>query len=201
MAELIVSLKDREMARSKIKRSPFYFGRDASNDLHLDNPAISGTHFKIEFSNYEYILTDEGSSNGTFVNDKKIERHSLGHGDKIVIGKFVIDFRDPQTPPDVIEKTDGEHGAKKGGQIRSTVQLSGNDIQGMLQQALEKRDAAKSGAIAAPSKAANPTPAPSAPSTPDASASDAKGGLPLSTVIVLVVAAVVLTVVLMRFLR
>lgn len=48
-------------------------GRDAINDIALDDTEISRRHARILFSGGRYILEDLGSTNGTFVNGVEIQ--------------------------------------------------------------------------------------------------------------------------------
>ena len=53
----------------------------------------SSEHAILVAKNGQYRITDVGSSNGTFVNDEKVETQALNDGDKIKIGKTVLMLR------------------------------------------------------------------------------------------------------------
>jgi len=55
---------------------------------------VSGNHARIDSVATTFILTDLQSTNGTFVNDQLISSHTLGHNDKITIGKHELVFDD-----------------------------------------------------------------------------------------------------------
>ena len=64
-------------------------GRDASNDVILDSPAVSRFHAQIEHVGQRHRLTDLRSTNGSFVNDKRSEGDVwLKPSDVIRIGPF-----------------------------------------------------------------------------------------------------------------
>jgi ABC-type multidrug transport system ATPase subunit/pSer/pThr/pTyr-binding forkhead associated (FHA) protein len=64
-------------------------GRDASNDVVLNSPAVSSYHAQIERVGQRHRLTDLRSTNGTFVNDKRVEGDVwLQPSDVIRIGSF-----------------------------------------------------------------------------------------------------------------
>jgi ABC-type multidrug transport system ATPase subunit/pSer/pThr/pTyr-binding forkhead associated (FHA) protein len=66
-------------------------GRDASNDVVLNSPAVSRYHAQAERIGQRHRLTDLRSTNGTFVNDKRIEGDVwLQPSDVIRIGSFRI---------------------------------------------------------------------------------------------------------------
>jgi len=72
-------------------------GRIAANTIPLDSPKVSRRHALIHLQNIgELWLIDLGSSNGTFLNKRRI-RHPmrLNDGDQITIGDQVFKFRQP----------------------------------------------------------------------------------------------------------
>ena len=80
-----------------IKEYPFLedsvtVGRNEDNTIAIENLAVSGYHARIDKTGSDFILTDLQSTNGTFVNDKKVVTHKLSHGDNVIIGKHVILF-------------------------------------------------------------------------------------------------------------
>ncbi|HIA01335.1 MAG TPA: FHA domain-containing protein [Myxococcales bacterium] len=56
-------------------------GRRKSSDVYLDHPGCSGRHALIRWSNNELRAVDRGSTNGTFVNEKKVGDMAVKHGD------------------------------------------------------------------------------------------------------------------------
>ena len=65
-------------------------GRHPNCDVVLDSPAVSRRHALIVRSKKGWLLQDLGSRNGTFVNDKRVQRAYLAPGDQINI-TFVRD--------------------------------------------------------------------------------------------------------------
>lgn len=62
-------------------------GRDVSNDVKLDSPLVSRFHAQVERVGQRYRLVDLRSANGTFVNDRRIEKEVwLQPDDTIRIG-------------------------------------------------------------------------------------------------------------------
>lgn len=73
-------------------RRMFTIGRKEDNNLMLMDPYVSGHHAKIYIKNNYYYIEDVGSTNGTIVNGKKIDKEKieLKSGDKIEIGSLMV---------------------------------------------------------------------------------------------------------------
>ena len=68
-------------------------GRIKENDIILHDDAVSRHHAEIEFNlqNGTLVIRDLSSTNGTFVNGRRIDRSfQLEHGDQVRIGKCLI---------------------------------------------------------------------------------------------------------------
>jgi len=68
-------------------------GRSPSNDLVFQAPKVSRQHAAINKYKDQYIIIDLKSSNGVYVNGKKVEEHNLKEGDEISIGGFKMIFQ------------------------------------------------------------------------------------------------------------
>ncbi len=74
-------------------------GRNPRNEIVIDNVQISSFHAEFaRQSSGAYVLTDLKSSNGTYVNDKRVESAELKPGDKISFGLLEALFRDTHLP-------------------------------------------------------------------------------------------------------
>ncbi|MFN2508354.1 MAG: FHA domain-containing protein [Chthoniobacterales bacterium] len=73
-------------------------GRVSANDVVLDSPKVSRRHALIHLQNIgEFWLIDFGSSNGTFLNKRRILRPvRLSDADQITIGEKRFTFREPE---------------------------------------------------------------------------------------------------------
>ena len=69
-------------------------GRLPDNLLQIDNLAVSGHHAKIYWDGEQYTLEDNGSLNGTYVNNQRVTKHKLKNGDAVLIGKHSVEFKD-----------------------------------------------------------------------------------------------------------
>ena len=65
-------------------------GRAKNNDVRIQDSTVSSHHAKIvTFYNASYI-EDLGSTNGTFVNGKRVTKHTLNCGDIISLGALTL---------------------------------------------------------------------------------------------------------------
>lgn len=71
-------------------------GRLPDNTVVIDNPAVSGHHARVVWDGRHFHLEDLGSTNGTFVNDKRVSRHKLQEGDVVLVGKHKLVY-DPMS--------------------------------------------------------------------------------------------------------
>lgn len=106
MPTLTLKFKKQEIDMRRLEKGadPLIIGRSSSNDLVIENLAVSGRHAKIEPIDYGFLLTDLGSRNGTFLNRELVTSHWLKHGDVITIGKHSLIFEyeewEPQPRPE-----------------------------------------------------------------------------------------------------
>jgi len=78
---------------------PVTIGRGLANVVILRSDArTSLRHASIERTPEGYVLRDEGSTNGTWVNNKRVSRCVLRHRDEIRVGDTLITFDDPTVP-------------------------------------------------------------------------------------------------------
>jgi serine/threonine protein kinase len=68
-------------------------GRTQGNDVVLPDPTVSRRHARLTFRNGQWYLEDLNSSNGTYVNNVRINRPApLMEGDELRFGDEVLDF-------------------------------------------------------------------------------------------------------------
>ncbi len=92
MARIILMFNKQVVKEYPLLKESITIGRNEDNTITIDNLAVSGYHARIDPAGSDYILTDLQSTNGTFVNDKKIVSHKLAHGDNVIIGKHIVLF-------------------------------------------------------------------------------------------------------------
>jgi len=86
-------------------------GRQPDNDIVIENLGASAHHAKIDCMSDTLLLTDLGSTNGTFVNEEAVTSHKLKMGDVITIAKHSLVFSyaegetGPEEPESLMDKT------------------------------------------------------------------------------------------------
>lgn len=78
-------------------KTPITIGRKPENDIIIDNMAVSSHHARILMQGANYVIEDLQSTNGTFLNDKKILNSALKHNDNILIGQHTLTFVFPES--------------------------------------------------------------------------------------------------------
>lgn len=74
-------------------RDTITIGRDPSNDIPLNHPQVSRFHARLTRRGAEVVLTDLGSTNGTFVNGHPISTAPLRETDHFQIGPYEFSLR------------------------------------------------------------------------------------------------------------
>lgn len=92
MARLILMFNKQVVKEYPLMKESITIGRNEENTIQINNLAVSGYHARIDAAGNDYILTDLQSTNGTFINDKRVVSQKLSHGDNIIVGKHVILF-------------------------------------------------------------------------------------------------------------
>ncbi|MGH2682088.1 MAG: FhaA domain-containing protein [Actinomycetota bacterium] len=68
-------------------------GRMEGSDVQIADPGASRRHAEVRRDGDDYILVDLGSTNGTLVNEAPVSERTLEEGDRITIGRTVLEFR------------------------------------------------------------------------------------------------------------
>jgi len=69
-------------------------GRDASRcDLILDDASVSAQHAQVRYERGQFVIYDLASTNGTFVNNRRIQRQPLMDNDVVRLGNTTLVFK------------------------------------------------------------------------------------------------------------
>lgn len=79
--------------RFVLDKSTARVGRGADNTIVLEGDSVSRRHCHFERRGADWYVVDDGSTNGTYLNEDQIARESvLGNGDRIKVGPTILKF-------------------------------------------------------------------------------------------------------------
>ncbi len=90
MAKFIIKFEDVVIDQLVLKQGDMAIGRRPGSDVLLDNLAVSANHASLFTIGEDSFIQDLNSTNGTFVNNKKISKHHLTNGDVVGVGKHTL---------------------------------------------------------------------------------------------------------------
>jgi hypothetical protein len=130
MAKLIFSLENTILNEYQLDKERITIGRRPTNDIQIDNLAVSGEHAAILRMGNEFYIEDQSSTNGTQVNNKIVKSHLLHPGDLIEFGKYQLKY--------VNEAILGSAGMDGGGtDFEKTMMIRPAEMKAMVQAPLQ----------------------------------------------------------------
>ncbi|PYX88723.1 MAG: hypothetical protein DMG67_16600 [Acidobacteria bacterium] len=124
-------------------------GRLPDNMLQIDNLAVSGHHCKVYWESDHYVIEDNSSLNGTYLNNQRVTKQVLKDNDSILVGKHVVIFRDEWHEDAAAPKAKASMPALP--KMEATVVLDTRKAKEMIAQARAQQAAGSGGAADAPS--------------------------------------------------
>jgi hypothetical protein len=105
MAKFVLEILDGDRAGDvvAIADRALRVGRKADNDLVLADEKTSGAHAEIVSEGDRYLLRDLGSTNGTFLDGKRVTELVLSAGDVVTFGRIRCRFRSSDGAPAAAE--------------------------------------------------------------------------------------------------
>lgn len=94
MPKLLLKFNAAVIKEIPLDKPSLSVGRKPDNDIVIDNPAISSHHCKVVLKGDTYYVEDLESTNGTFVNEKRIVKSGLHDQDVIGVAKHALVFVD-----------------------------------------------------------------------------------------------------------
>jgi two-component system cell cycle response regulator len=78
--------------RFVLDKSPYAIGRGTGSDIVLTDDSVSRLHVRLEGHTGAWACVDGGSTNGTYVNDARVERADLRNGDRVKVGGTILKY-------------------------------------------------------------------------------------------------------------
>jgi adenylate cyclase len=103
MIELVYRIDGREHV-FPLEKAEVVLGRSPEADLAIDSLTVSRFHARIRRNGTLLVVTDLESRNKTKVNNIIIKESQAAAGDRISLGDFVLEVRDPSAPGVVLEE-------------------------------------------------------------------------------------------------
>jgi len=169
MAKLYLKFEQAVLKEFALAQGVVTIGRLPDNLIQIDNLAVSGHHAKIYFEQDHYVLEDNNSLNGTYVNNRRVSKVALKDGDEVMIGKHVLALKDEwhedqagsKTQPLPVERT-----MPMVPTLDATVVLDTRKAKEMLARSASEAAAAAARPPSAPASAGAPYPPPPPPPAP-----------------------------------
>ncbi|MCG2725575.1 MAG: FHA domain-containing protein [Elusimicrobia bacterium] len=92
MPKLLLKFESSVIKEINLDKPLFSIGRKPDNDIVLEHTTVSGYHCKIYDAGGSFFVEDLGSTNGTFLNGKKILKSGLHQNDAVGIVKYTLIF-------------------------------------------------------------------------------------------------------------
>jgi pSer/pThr/pTyr-binding forkhead associated (FHA) protein len=90
MLKIELKFKDSVLKTIVFDKEVISIGRHSDNDIHIDSLSVSSQHARIVKYHKKYIIEDLDSTNGTFLNKKRISKENLSDNDVLTIGKHTL---------------------------------------------------------------------------------------------------------------
>ena len=110
MSKLIVFLPG-EVSHAYVMRPPrMHIGRHPTNAIVLPDPHVSGLHAVLQYTDSGWWIEDLGSTNGTWINGKRVSTSILLPDDLLQIGACTLRLLPSADKPAGSNRSDGTHG-------------------------------------------------------------------------------------------
>jgi putative ABC transport system ATP-binding protein len=101
MAKLLIHEDQQPPREIRLYKSRIKIGRASECEIQLSSSGVSRKHALITREGDAFFIEDLGSTNAIFLNDEKVQRAALKHGDRIGIHQFVLEFVEDAATEDI----------------------------------------------------------------------------------------------------
>ena len=98
VGRILLASEGKTVIERELKPGRLVIGRTPDNDLQIDSKFISRHHCQIVTQLDSCLIEDLNSTNGIYVQSKRVRRHNLNDGDVVHVGQHEIMYIDERTP-------------------------------------------------------------------------------------------------------
>jgi len=98
VGRILLATQGKTVMERELKPGRVVIGRTADNDLQIDSKFISRHHCQIVTQADSCLIEDLNSTNGIFVQSKRVRRYNLNDGDVVHVGQHEIMYIDDRPP-------------------------------------------------------------------------------------------------------
>ncbi|MGO8976072.1 MAG: AAA family ATPase [Steroidobacteraceae bacterium] len=98
VGRIIVAHEGKNTAERELRPGRLVIGRTSENDLQIDSKFISRHHCQIVTQLDSCVIEDLNSTNGIYVQSKRVRRHNLNDGDVVTVGQHELMYLDERIP-------------------------------------------------------------------------------------------------------
>ena len=99
-------------------KKPIVFGSSPDCDMPLTDKTVSRKHLKAEFNGTDLVLTDQDSTNGTFIQGSRFKEITVGFGTEFRLGRTVVKYLPEEESIDVEPAEEQSFGQMIGGDTK-----------------------------------------------------------------------------------
>ena len=92
MLTILLKFNDKILKTIEFDKNEITMGRNAENDIVIENLAVSKLHARIVKQDEAYYIEDLNSTNGTYLNKIRITKKDLKNNDIISVGKHSLEI-------------------------------------------------------------------------------------------------------------
>src|SRR6267154_77511 len=98
VARILLASEGKTVMERELKPGRLVIGRTPDNDLQIDSEFISRHHCQIVTQADSCLIEDLNSTNGSYVQSKRVRRYNLNDGDVVQVGQHEIMYIDERSP-------------------------------------------------------------------------------------------------------
>jgi general secretion pathway protein A len=98
VGRILLASDGKTVVERELRPGRLVIGRTPDNDLQIDSKFISRHHCQIVTQADSCLIEDLNSTNGIYVQSKRVRRHNLNDGDVVQVGQHEIMYIDERSP-------------------------------------------------------------------------------------------------------